>query len=237
VGDAIGTLSAANLLQAVRPDGVIVKPDVPIVPIDASFQNSAQGADAPMIASTYTDFGSVKAWYIFAYPQGQNTTAALRLADLDASGPVYLYDYFAGSGAVVNAGDALNLPISGSALYLVAAPVGPSRMAVIGDIGQFVTLGKKRISRLVDDGNVQLTVAFAPGEAARTIQLYSPAIPHIRVHCGSVEASQYNADSGLFSVTLGPSSRGEAEIVLFSGLSSAHARHSENGAATPSNSQ
>jgi hypothetical protein len=237
VGDALGALSAANLLRAVRPDGVIVKPDVPIVPIDASFQNSAQAADAPMIASTYTDFGNLKAWYIFAYPQGQNTTAAFRLADLGAAGSFYLYDYLAGSGALVDAADALNLPISGAALYLIAAPVGPSRLAVLGDTGQFVTLGKKRISQLADDGTVRLTVAFAPGETARTIQIYSPALPRIGIRDGSIAATEYNTKSGLFSVTLTPGPDAQAEILLLPDLSGAPGRHPKKGVTGPANSR
>jgi len=225
VGDRIGALSAANLLRAVRADGVIVKPDVPIVPIDSSFQNSAQAADAPMIASTYTDFGGLTGRYIFAYPQGQNTTARFRLADLGANGLFYLFDHFAGSGAVVDAGEALNLPISGSALYLIAAPLGPSEMAVLGDTGQFVTLGKKRITRLADDGTVELTVAFAAGETARTIQVYSPAAPRVRIQNGSFAAAKFDADSGLFSVTLASGSDGSAGIRLFHGKASEARRH------------
>lgn len=237
VGDPIGALSATNLLRAVRPDGVIVKPDVPIVPIDASFQNSAQAVDAPMIAATHTDFGGLRAWYIFAYPQGQNTVATFRLSDLGATGAVYLYNYFAGSGAVVDSGATLNLSISGSALYLVAVPVGPSRMAVLGDTGQFVTLGRQRISQLVDDGTVKLTVEFAPGEGARTIQVYSPAAPRTRIHHGSLAATQYNSESGIFSITLTPGSVGEAEIRLFPGPIGAPAHQPAGGIAVPANFQ
>src|SRR3954462_10540344 len=35
IGDAIGAENRANLLRAVRADGVIVKPDAAIVPFDA----------------------------------------------------------------------------------------------------------------------------------------------------------------------------------------------------------
>src|SRR5207302_8156464 len=42
VGDPIGAESKANLLQTIRGDGVIVKPDVPIVPVDAMYIQDAQ---------------------------------------------------------------------------------------------------------------------------------------------------------------------------------------------------
>ena len=58
VGDPIGLESATNLFQTIRADGVIVKPDEPIVPIDATYIQDAQALNKPMVASTYTDFGS-----------------------------------------------------------------------------------------------------------------------------------------------------------------------------------
>jgi hypothetical protein len=57
VGDPIGAESATNLFQTIRTDGVIVKPDEPIVPIDATYIQDAQALKQPMVASTYTDFG------------------------------------------------------------------------------------------------------------------------------------------------------------------------------------
>ena len=67
VGDPIGAESKTNLFQTVRADGMIVKPDVPIVPIDAMYAQDAQTLLTPMVASTYTDFGGgMKALYVFA---------------------------------------------------------------------------------------------------------------------------------------------------------------------------
>ena len=42
VGDAIGAESKTNLFQTIRGDGVIVKPDVPIVPVDTMYVQDAQ---------------------------------------------------------------------------------------------------------------------------------------------------------------------------------------------------
>src|SRR5262249_373594 len=57
VGDRIGEVNAGNLLRAVRGDGVIVKPDAPLAPIDATYLNDSTSAGTPMIAATYSDFG------------------------------------------------------------------------------------------------------------------------------------------------------------------------------------
>ena len=69
-----------------RADGVIVKPDVPITPLDrmyvaeashrgkSSFAMEAhslggrtRGADSPFIASTWTKDGSLRTAYVFAF--------------------------------------------------------------------------------------------------------------------------------------------------------------------------
>lgn len=214
VGDRIGNLSIANLSRTVRPDGVIVKPDAPIVPIDASFQNSAAAVDAPMIASTYTDFGQLRAWYLFAYPQGQNIQAAFHPQDFGATGPVYLYDYFGGGGSVLNPDDPVTLTIANSFLYLIAAPIGQSGMAVLGDTGQFVTLGKKRIPSLSDDGTVRMTVEFVAGESERTILVYSPTAPHARVSGGSILSQSYDQATRKYSITVGAGTGSTARVFL-----------------------
>jgi hypothetical protein len=81
VGDPIGALNGANLLGAARRDGVIVKPDVPLTPIDSSYRSMAHGVNDPQIAATYTDFGGLRAYYIFAYSQGSTAPAKFSPSD------------------------------------------------------------------------------------------------------------------------------------------------------------
>src|SRR5579872_1810737 len=88
VGDPLGTVDAENLSRSIRKDGVIVKPDASIIPTDRSIQNDSKGLRAPMIASTYTDFGSVKVAYIFTYPRGADLLASFRPQEFGFSGPV-----------------------------------------------------------------------------------------------------------------------------------------------------
>ena len=104
VGDPIGAESPPNLLQTIRADGVIVKPDEPIVPVDAMYIQDAQATNQPMVASTYTDFGSgMKALYVFAYARATNTpaTASFTPASLGLTGSVYVYNYFTGTGTIL----------------------------------------------------------------------------------------------------------------------------------------
>lgn len=214
LGDALGTINAANVLRAARKDGVIVKPDVPLAPIDSSYVNMAQGVDTPQFDATYSDFGALRTWYVFGYTQGNNATATVRPSDFGASGSVYLYDYFAGTGRLVHAGDAVNAAVSGDALYWIAAPVGPSGMAVLGDLDQFVSMGKKRVTAVTDDGRVRLTVAFAGGEAARTIQGYAPVPPLAQAVEGAVAGMSWDKATQRFSVALTPAASGTATVEL-----------------------
>ena len=65
IGDAIGSESRPNILKAVRGDGVIVKPDAPLVPTDAAILADARMEHRPLVAATYTDNG-VRTAYVFA---------------------------------------------------------------------------------------------------------------------------------------------------------------------------
>ncbi|HWC98062.1 MAG TPA: hypothetical protein VG456_14985 [Candidatus Sulfopaludibacter sp.] len=217
LGDQIGTLNFDNILRAVRPDGVIVKPDVPIAPIDSvMLADAASPATAPMVASTYTDFGGLRAHYLFAYPQtAGNTQFTFSLADLGSAAPAYVFDYFNNTGRVVQPADLVSETITGASLYLVAAPIGRSGIAVIGDAGQFVTLGKKRIPSLTDDGVVHVTVAFAPGESSRILIGYSPATaPVVTASKGTADRVIYDAATGRFAVAIQPGADATAVIQI-----------------------
>jgi hypothetical protein len=89
VGDGLGKVNSANLLKAVRPDGVIVKPDVPIVPTDATYVGEAAGNLPAMVAATSVGHVGLKYGYVFAYarqtPPPQQTYQA---EDATLSGPV-----------------------------------------------------------------------------------------------------------------------------------------------------
>jgi hypothetical protein len=214
IGDPISSISGVNLLRAVRRDGVIVKPDIALTPIDSSYRDMAHSVDTPQVASTYSDFGALRTYYVFAYSQGANSQARISPSDIGANGPVYFYDYFVGDGQVADASDVIQKPIVGDAAYLVLAPIGPSGMAILGDVDQFVTMGKKRVPAMTDDGAVRLTVAFADGETTRTISGYSPFAPTAHAAVGAVGQMTYDAATGQFHVPVMPGADGAAAIVI-----------------------
>jgi hypothetical protein len=212
LGDAIGTVNASNLLRAARGDGVIVKPDIPLAPLDRVFQADSQGAKAPMVAAAYTAFGGQRAWYLFGYPRGSDAAAGFTPSELGVASPVYVYDYLADSGRVAAPGDFVTGTVKDGFSYAVAVPIGPSGIAVIGDTGHFVTLGRKRIADYSDDGKASLTIAFARNETLRTIQGYSPSLPAAVALEGRTGPVVFDNSTGRFSMTVSPGPSGTATI-------------------------
>jgi hypothetical protein len=208
IGDRIDAIDSANLLHAARADGVIVKPDFPLEPIDRSYVEGAKSTNAPLVASTYSDFGGSRAAYVFSYGDG----ATFQPSEVGLNGPVYVYHYFADRGELADATDVLTPTLTNGWSYEVVAPIGKSGMAVIGDTGQFVTLGKSRIAALSDDGDVHVTVSFARGERYRAIQGYSPDAP--AVSAGSL---RYDGETGRFTVTLTPGANATASVTISRG--------------------
>lgn len=216
VGDPIGAESATNLLQTIRADGVIVKPDEPIVPIDSTYLQDAQALNQPMVASTSTDFGSgMKALYVFAYARATNTpaTASFTPASLGLPGSVYVYNYFTGTGTVVPAGATFTDTVSSGSYYIVV-PIGPSGIGFLGDKGKFVPWGKKRISQLTDTGSVQAIITFVKGESSLTMYGYAPSQPNVTAIDGTVGTVTYNSATGIFSYPVAPGPDGAATVTM-----------------------
>ncbi|HEY3992473.1 MAG TPA: hypothetical protein VGM01_06280 [Ktedonobacteraceae bacterium] len=215
VGDALGAESKTNLMQTIRTDGVIVKPDTSIVPVDATYIADAQGQNSPMVAAAYSYHNKLTAAYVFAYSRTSPTsqTATITPASLGITGDAYVYNYFSGSGTVVKAGQSFTSNVNAGS-YFVVVPIGASGIAFLGDAGKFVSLGSKRISSLSDDGSVHATVAFAAGEGPVTLHGYAPTQPMVVPSNGSASPVTYNPTTHLFSVTVSAGKSNSATIRL-----------------------
>ena len=220
VGDALGGIVTSNLAKSVRPDGVIVKPDAPLTPVDSAYINGAQSGSRPMVAATYVDHGSLQAAYVFSFAQAPALTNASFVPNqLGISGATYVYDYFSRTGMVVAASNAFNftttMPANNSnGSYFVVVPIGPSGIAFLGDTNKFVTLGKKRISLLADAGVLKVTATFAAGETNLTLTGYAASAPYIGALNGAFGAMSYDPTTHLFSVNVAPDKTRTATLAL-----------------------
>jgi hypothetical protein len=215
-GDRIGDENKENLLRAVRLDGVIVKPDAPLLPIDAMYTSDAAGmlaADvsrppSPMIASAHTDHGVLRTTYVFAYGRAAEAAkAAFTPAQVGVQQDVYLYDAQARTARRLAASEKFNFDLAPNATaYFVLAPVSRAGVALFGDDGKFVPDGRQRIASIVEQGNrLTVTVTFALQEKSVRLFGYANRRPAIAELSGSASEVTYDETTGRFEVTVTPS--------------------------------
>ena len=214
-GDPLAAIDANNLQQIVRRDGVIVKPDVPMAPTDATYVAMSTSQTAPVVASTYTDHGGVRTAYVFGYDRtdGAQSPIAFTPQSLGIAGAAYVYDYFGKKGSCVEGAAQFTDTVDYNGSYYIVAAIGASGMALIGDARKFVSCGKKRIASKSDDGTLHVSVSFAQGEENVVLTFYSAVKPLVESLEGRVERFSYQG-SGLYLVTVSAGAKNSASVVL-----------------------
>jgi hypothetical protein len=204
IGDLMGSETKTNLDQAVRADGVIVKPDASIVPMDRSYISDAKNEATPLMASTFTDRGGIKTTYVFAFNRDAHSTQNVEFntSELGLHEPVYVYDYLAKTAHQLGPHSTISEPVApkGSA-YFVVAPVGKSGIAFLGDENKFVGTGKQRIASVQDrPRKLSIQVLLAANENSVVLHGYSAAAPKATVSRGEGSQLQYDAATGHFAI-------------------------------------
>lgn len=224
IADAMGNEVAANLMQVARPDGIIVKPDAPMVPLDSTYIADAQAAinqtaAPPMMAFSTTSRDAVSAAYVFAYSRAADgSPASIRFApsDVGVESAVYVFNYFAKTGQLIAADAAFTDSVTPGGSYYIVAPVGFSGIALLGDSAKFVSGGRQRFASLEDYNALSMSIEFAAGEASTTIQGYSPKAPIPTVASGSIKNATYDPGSGIFTLTVAPAAGGNTASLSLS---------------------
>lgn len=217
----------ANVLKTIRRDSVAVKPDVPLLPSDATYIRKSAGNNS-MTCSTYSQFTGKKIVYIWDWANGRtNYTTNFKPSEFGMSGNVYVYNYFNNSGVLVDSNTIIQDVISGSTAgangtdwkYYIASPVGASGMALIGDTGKFATCGKKRITDIAETTTtLTVTATFGAFDASNpdqkaTIVGYSPVSVTVTAGTGgTVSNFSYNATTKVFKFDFVPSGSYTGEV-------------------------
>ena len=176
------TLRTQNLHHAIRADGVVVKPDSSLLPMDSSYVGltGLSPHSPPMIAAAYTesDHGHHLAAYVFAYAQEQNRPAQIKIRpkELGFDGDVYVYDYFSKTGKKVARDGEYDTSASYNGSYFIVAPIMANGTAWMGDLNLFASMGKKRLGV----NGSQVTVHFAAGEAMIDLSVYDATTEALR---------------------------------------------------------
>jgi hypothetical protein len=217
ISDKVGEEDTENIFRAVRADGVIVKPDVPLVPVDASYIAEAHadgdgGKDvAPMavVCETHSGTDAQSADYVFAFTREaknpQDTPWSVDPAALTVTGPAAAYDFTAATAQKIDQQHPLAGKLSKSHdwTYQVVVPIQASGIALIGDIGKFVTRGRQRIASVVDDGQKLTTVlSLAKGESSITLAAYAPWALAAEVEGGAVSSAKYDVERKIETISI-----------------------------------
>jgi hypothetical protein len=223
LGDPIGRF--VPIPEAIRADGVILKPDMPMVPTDASFvaeaaaieRSGSIGAETaslhpvlpPLVGHTYSDFGSSRMEYVFAYSRDQNMAMPVGFApqELGFTGDVYVYDYFNRTGQRQAAAQRLEIPVDSQGSYFVVAPVGASQIAFLGDLSKFVPASRLRMPSFSDTGAITLTLQLKLGEKI-SLWLSAASAPSVSADHAAVSEPRLDSSTGLYEFAV---SRGEGE--------------------------
>jgi hypothetical protein len=203
LADKIGDENVANIFHVARKDGVIVKPDEPLVPTDQTYIAQAEGKKRALVCATSS--GNTK--YIFAFqakPGHGDKTAEFSPETLGISGKVFVYDYFAASGKVADATAKFSQDLNEDGwAYDVVCPIGKSQMALVGDLGLFATCGKQRIAEVTQKPDeLRVSVILAAKENNVTLGVYAPSTPTAKVKNGTLEQLDYNPATGLAQVNI-----------------------------------
>ena len=204
IGDRIGAEDKKNLLHAVRTDGVIVKPDTPLVPLDAMY---TAGSRRPMIAAAHTDHGALRTGYVFSYGRAfEVVNVAFTPAQVGVPRDVYVYDARKRTARRLAASDAFTFVLaSNETAYFVVAPVARAGIALLGDEGKFVPDGRKRIAALSDEPErLTATVMFAPLEQSVRLFGYATQRPEVTAQTGSTGEVAFDKRTGRFEVSVSP---------------------------------
>ena len=212
IGDPSGAENRASLLRAVRPDGVIIKPDTSIVPIDAMYVSGAAGTDASMIACAHTDHGELRTSYVFSYSRAlKQERASFTPAQVGVSRDAYVWDTRSGKARRLAPGEPFTFDLApGATAYFVVVPVARSGIALIGDADKFVPDGHKRIATLEDaPDRLNATVRFAAQEKSLHLSGYAANAPVVEARSGTAGRVVFDPPSGRFDVEVSP---GGAEL-------------------------
>jgi hypothetical protein len=175
-----------------------------------------------MVATTFTQWQDLRAEYVLAYArEGSSQTVAFPIR----AWPTYVYEPARDVGAWLDAGQPFTATVDRNASFFLIAPVGPSGIAFLGDLDRFVSLGRKRISQLSDDGRVHATVEFADGESQLTLHGYASDSPRIEAENGAVRNVVFDVATGKFHFTLSPTGGQRRVSIVIGSEGLPRARH------------
>ena len=155
IGDRLGQSQREIVLRSCRPDGVLVKPDLPIAACDRCFRESAFFERAPLVGEACSLHPSGRWHYVVslnAWRAKEPMFFRVELADLGVArpqGPVILYDWRRRTWTRLeaDAGWEVELPFQDFD-YRVVCPLLTGGVTLFGDVSKWATVGDQRVAGL-----------------------------------------------------------------------------------------
>lgn len=217
MADAIGQFDVPNIKATMRGDGVVIKPDQPLLPIDSLYLEDAQSQGKPMVAVARTNFDSGGAVYVFTYPRLASTSSAIvPLSELGLSQPAYAWNWVDHTGQLIPAGGSLSMTFANGWAYDVLVPVDSDGLALVGDASKITTLGRERAVAMSHRGRLSVTVQFAPDEQEVELTGYAADQPVVTARSGRAKLVSYDPQSHAFEVQVSPGAARKATIEISS---------------------
>ncbi|HME72859.1 MAG TPA: hypothetical protein VKM54_23765 [Myxococcota bacterium] len=155
IGDRLGHTDREIVLRSCRPDGVLVKPDVPIAACDRCFRESAFFEKAPLVGETYSLHPAGRWRYVVSLNAGRAKEPMdfrVELADLGMARPegaVILYDWRRRAWTRLDADGGWDVQLQFQDFdYRVVCPLLPGGITLFGDVSKWATVGDQRIAQI-----------------------------------------------------------------------------------------
>ena len=199
-GDAIGKENKQNILSACRNDGVLVKPDAPMLPVDKDYLYESNNIDSPFLAYTFTRHNTITTGYLFAFAKSLQNERHIDFvpSSVGMKGEFVAFDPSSQKVILLNSDDHFKDELPDDLYkYYIFAPLN-NGIAFFGDEEKIAATGKKRITNISSDKNgLTITVLFAKNETSVMLQGYSEK--PVAADKGIVH---YNDSTHLFTIKL-----------------------------------
>jgi len=197
-GDQLGKENMSLINKVIKSDGEIIKPDVPVVPLDACYiynpydVSSKKGVTVFSYSQISSNIQAYKVLYLLSFnmnPIGKKvtTTYALKETHHTKAGSYVVYDYFSMTLQVCNEQDLKTYSMKGRKIYYhIGAPIVHG-FAYIGDVSKHVCASSKLVEHLdIGPNSVTIDISYVERSLQSQWVCYSQLKPQ-RITCDSTE--------------------------------------------------
>jgi hypothetical protein len=223
IGDRLGRTRRDIVLRTCRADGLLVKPDLPIAPLERCYRGHPHLEPIPLVgetrsrhpAGTWSYVASLHAW------RGEEPLRFRvdfsELGDSAPAGEVVAYDWRTGAFQRCPADGGLELELAPRDWNLrVLCPVLPGGIALFGDPSKYACAGDRRLRGIRSvAGGVELDVLGAPGEVVELRGWSRGPVAGVRLQppqAAEALGLERDAASGGFQLRVDAGARGWARI-------------------------